>query len=880
MKTAEIRRKFLRFFESKGHTIVESSSLVPHEDPTLLFTNAGMNQFKDVFLGFDKRPYNRATTSQKCVRAGGKHNDLENVGYTARHHTFFEMLGNFSFGDYFKREAIHFAWEFLTSKDYLGIEESRLMATVYAEDDEAYDIWNKEIGLGPDRIVRIGDNKGAKYASDNFWQMGDTGPCGPCSEIFYDHGESVQGGPPGSPDEDGDRYTEIWNCVFMQFNRDEKGNMNPLPKPSVDTGMGLERISAVMQGVHSNYEIDLFVNLIRAAAKAVDVDPDDERYRQNPSLKVIADHIRACSFLIADGVLPGNLGRGYVLRRIIRRAVRHGYKLGKKEPFFHTLVDALANEMGEAYPELLEKRDFIKETLRNEESSFAKTIANGMSLLENELGSLGKGRELSGEVAFKLYDTYGFPFDLTADICREKNVTVDEAGFDKEMAAQKKRAREASHFKTGAQLEYDGAENVFTGYETTSGVAKIIRLYKDNDSVEVLKEGDEGVVVLDNTPFYAESGGQVGDVGVIDAKTGVFEVHDTQKIKASVHGHKGVVKMGEIRVGEECSPKVDNTMRDAIKRNHSVTHLMHAALRTVLGDHVTQQGSLVDSERTRFDFLHGKPMTIGEIEEVEKLVNSQILANVACEAKVLPKDEALKLGAMHLFNEKYGDMVRVLVMGDFSIEFCGGTHVARTGDIGFFKIVSEGGIAAGIRRVEAITGMNALEWVQRREEIIRDSMAEVKANQVEDLSGKLKALVQHGKDQDKRIAELKRQIAIGQSQKLLDAVEEKDGYGLVVKKMDEDVSLLKDLAQDLVGRKDNLVIVLVSTLNDRVSVVAGVSKGLHAKLKAGDLVKELAAQLGGKGGGRPDVAQGGGTDVAKLDAVLSNLESTIGNSFE
>ena len=683
MKTTELRQKFLKFFESKGHTIVRSSSLVPHDDPTLLFTNAGMNQFKDVFLGFDKRPYNRATTAQKCVRAGGKHNDLENVGYTARHHTFFEMMGNFSFGDYFKRDAILFAWEFLTSPEWLNIPKDKLLATVYAEDDEAYNIWLNEIGMPAERIVRIGDNKGAKYASDNFWQMGDTGPCGPCSEIFYDHGEEIWGGIPGSPEEDGDRWIEIWNCVFMQFNRDEQGNMNPLPKPSVDTGMGLERMAAVMQHVHSNYEIDLFQDLLKAVARETGAAFSMEE----PSLKVIADHIRSCSFLIADGVLPSNEGRGYVLRRIIRRAVRHGYKLGQSKPFFHKLVADLVKEMGDAYPELKEKQVQIEEALKNEESRFAQTLETGMALLEN---ALAKGsKKLDGEIIFKLYDTYGFPYDLTADICRERNIELDETGFEREMEAQRARARAAQSFKANAQLPYEGQDTEFKGYSERQTESKVLALYKDGEQVNELNEGDEGAIVIDFTPFYAESGGQVGDVGYIFAGENRFEVHDTQKIKAAVFGQFGVQTSGRLKVGDSVTAKVDDEIRNANMRNHSATHLMHKALRDVLGEHVEQKGSLVTAESTRFDISHPQAVTAEEIAEVERRVNEAILANVAVNAAIMSMEDAQKTGAMMLFGEKYGDEVRVLQMGGFSTELCGGTHVSRTGDIGLFKIISE-----------------------------------------------------------------------------------------------------------------------------------------------------------------------------------------------
>lgn len=829
MKTTELRQKFLKFFESKGHTIVRSSSLVPHDDPTLLFTNAGMNQFKDVFLGFDKRPYNRATTAQKCVRAGGKHNDLENVGYTARHHTFFEMMGNFSFGDYFKRDAIHFAWEFLTSPEWLNIPKDKLLATVYAEDDEAYNIWLNEIGMPAERIVRIGDNKGAKYASDNFWQMGDTGPCGPCSEIFYDHGEEIWGGIPGSPEEDGDRWIEIWNCVFMQFNRDEQGNMNPLPKPSVDTGMGLERMAAVMQHVHSNYEIDLFQDLLKAVARETGAPFSMEE----PSLKVIADHIRSCSFLIADGVMPSNEGRGYVLRRIVRRAVRHGYKLGQKQAFFYKLVPDLVKVMGDAYPELKEKQTQIMEALRAEESRFGETLEKGMGLfnqvfngmkflkLESLLPQDGAGKPLAlktaegveftaasraasgkkqivirpqvsgslnegmyidlqaaletahipdaekpfaealnaylmdniansklvigGEHIFKLYDTYGFPYDLTADMARELGIDLDEEGFNREMDAQRARARAAQSFKANAQLPYEGQDTEFKGYSERQTESKVLALYKDGEQVNELNEGDEGAIVIDFTPFYAESGGQVGDVGYIFAGENRFEVRDTQKIKAAVFGQFGVQTSGRLKVGDSVTAKVDDEIRNANMRNHSATHLMHKALRDVLGEHVEQKGSLVTAESTRFDISHPQAVTAEEIAEVERRVNEAILANVAVNAAIMSMEDAQKTGAMMLFGEKYGDEVRVLQMGGFSTELCGGTHVSRTGDIGLFKIISEGGIAAGVRRIEAITGLNALKWAQDQERLVKDIIAETKAQTEKDVLAKIQAGAAHAK---------------------------------------------------------------------------------------------------------------------------------------
>ena len=873
MKTTELRQKFLKFFESKGHTIVRSSSLVPHDDPTLLFTNAGMNQFKDVFLGFDKRPYNRATTAQKCVRAGGKHNDLENVGYTARHHTFFEMMGNFSFGDYFKRDAIHFAWEFLTSPEWLNIPKEKLLATVYAEDDEAYNIWLNEIGMPAERIVRIGDNKGAKYASDNFWQMGDTGPCGPCSEIFYDHGEEIWGGIPGSPEEDGDRWIEIWNCVFMQFNRDEQGNMNPLPKPSVDTGMGLERMAAVMQHVHSNYEIDLFQDLLKAVARETGAPFSMEE----PSLKVIADHIRSCSFLIADGVLPSNEGRGYVLRRIIRRAVRHGYKLGQSKPFFHKLVADLVKEMGDAYPELKEKQAQIEEALRNEESRFAQTLETGMALLEN---ALTKGsKKLDGEIIFKLYDTYGFPYDLTADICRERNIELDEAGFNREMEAQRARARAAQSFKANAQLPYDGQDTEFKGYSERQTESKVLALYKDGEQVNELNEGDEGAIVIDFTPFYAESGGQVGDVGYIFAGENRFEVRDTQKIKAAVFGQFGVQTSGRLKVGDSVTAKVDDEIRNANMRNHSATHLMHKALRDVLGEHVEQKGSLVTAESTRFDISHPQAVTAEEIAEVERRVNEAILANVAVNAAIMSMEDAQKTGAMMLFGEKYGDEVRVLQMGGFSTELCGGTHVSRTGDIGLFKIISEGGIAAGVRRIEAITGLNALKWAQDQERLVKDIIAETKAQTEKDVLAKIQAGAAHTKALEKELARAKAELAVHAGAKLLDDAKDLGSAKLVAAQIEADAAALREIVTDLTGKSEQAIVLLAAVNDGKVSLCAGVSKALTGKVKAGDMVKFAAEQVGGKGGGRPDLAQAGGTDTDKLPEMLVSVEGWVSSKL-
>lgn len=873
MKTAELRSKFLQFFQSQGHQVVPSSSLVPpQDDKTLLFTNAGMNQFKDVFLGFDKRPYTRATTAQKCVRAGGKHNDLENVGYTARHHTFFEMLGNFSFGNYFKHDALHFAWTFLTSKEWLNLPQEKLLVTVYAEDDEAYNIWLNEIGLPPERIIRIGDNKGARYASDNFWQMGDTGPCGPCSEIFYDHGDHIWGGPPGSAEEDGDRFIEIWNCVFMQYNRDENGTMHPLPKPSVDTGMGLERIAAVLQHVDSNYEIDLLVNLLKAVARVVEVP-----YSQDtPSLKVIADHIRSCAFLIADGVLPSNEGRGYVLRRIIRRAVRHGYKLGRKQPFFHLLVADLVAEMGEAYPELVEKEAQIRAVLQQEETRFAQTLETGMALLED---TLQQGvNTLSGEVIFKLYDTYGFPYDLTADIARERNISLDEAGFEREMAAQRTRARAAQTFKShNVQLVYDGADTEFKGYGERQTESRILALYnKEGMAVEQLNSGDDGTVVIDFTPFYAESGGQVGDVGYIFAGEHRFEVQDTQKIKATVTGQWGTVVAGQLKVGDEVTAQVNNEMRDASMRNHSATHLMHRALRDVLGTHVEQKGSLVTPDRTRFDFSHSQPLTAGQITEIEQRVNQAILANVVVNAANMAFDAAIAAGAMALFGEKYGDEVRVLRMGDFSTELCGGTHVARTGDIGLFKIVSESGIASGVRRIEAITGLNALRFVQQQEQLVKTVVAELKAQTSEDVLAKIETLHQHTKSLEKELTQAKAELAKQTGAALLNQAKTVGSAVLIVDNVpDTDAATLRELVVSLSGQADNRVVVLASVINDKISLAVGVSKPLSKQVKAGDLVRFLAEQLGGKGGGRPELAQAGATDVAQLPAALQSVAEWV-----
>lgn len=877
MKAAEIRRKFLDFFASKGHQIVSSSSLVPHDDPTLLFTNAGMNQFKDVFLGFDKRPYTRATTSQKCVRAGGKHNDLENVGYTARHHTFFEMLGNFSFGDYFKRDAIHYAWEFLTSPAWLNLPKDKLMVTVYATDDEAYAIWHEEIGVPAEKIVRIGDNKGAPYASDNFWQMGDTGPCGPCTEIFYDHGAHIWGGPPGSPEEDGDRFIEIWNNVFMQFNRTEDGVMHPLPKPSVDTGMGLERISAVLQGVHANYEIDLFQNLLQAAAREVGVPFSMDV----PSLKVIADHIRACSFLIADGVMPSNDGRGYVLRRIIRRAIRHGYKLGQKQPFFHRLVQDLVNEMGDAYPELRQQQAQIEDALKQEEVKFAETLENGMALLEAALAN--QATTLDGATAFKLYDTYGFPLDLTADICREREVTIDQAGFDAAMEAQRALSRAASSFKTQGQLEYSGSDTRFEGYDSSSVDAHVLALYKDGQAVNSLNAGDQGVVVLDCTAFYAEGGGQVGDRGEIIAAGGVgalFDVVDTQKVTATAFGHHGTLARGQLQVGDSVQATIDLHARRATERNHSATHLLHAALREVLGKHVQQKGSLVNHERTRFDFAHTGPVTADELADIERVVNRVVCANYAVDCRLMKHEDAIKAGAMALFGEKYGDEVRVLKMGEFSTELCGGTHVERTGDIGLFKIVTEAGVAAGVRRIEAVTGEAAVAYVQAQDALLRDAANQLKAQSTDDVGNKIHALQDHAKALEKEIARLKGKLASSMGDELAAQAQEIQGVKVLAVELDgADSAALRETMDKLKDKLKSAVIVLASRSSDKVQLAAGATADVCKKVKAGELVNFVAAQVGGKGGGKPDMAMAGGTEPAKLPAALASVADWVNSQL-
>ncbi len=871
MKVTQIRQNFLKFFESKGHQVVSSSPVVPGDDPTLLFTNAGMNQFKDVFLGFDKRPYNRATTAQKCIRAGGKHNDLDNVGYTARHHTFFEMLGNFSFGDYFKKDAISYAWELLTTVYNLPAE--KLWVTVYAEDDEAYEIWQKEIGVPAERIIRIGDNKGGRYASDNFWMMGDTGPCGPCTEIFYDHGDHIAGGPPGSPDEDGDRYIEIWNNVFMQFNRDEDGVMHPLPKPSVDTGMGLERIAAVLQHVHSNYEIDLFVNLLNAAKAAVDGAGAGDCDANSPSLKVIADHIRACSFTVADGVIPGNAGRGYVLRRITRRAIRHGYKLGARAPFFHKLVNALVKEMGEAYPELKANEARVTEVLKQEEERFFQTISNGMEILEAALTNSSK--VIDGETAFKLHDTFGFPLDLTADVCRERGVTVDEAGFEVAMNRQRDQARAAGKFKMAQGLEYSGAPTVFHGYDTLNkDSAKVLALYVDGSQVNSIKAGDNAVLVLDNTPFYAESGGQVGDAGELRNQSSLFEVEDTLKIQADVFGHHGQVLEGEIKVGDLLNAKVNAERRARTIRHHSATHLMHKALREVLGAHVQQKGSLVDADKTRFDFTHTAPMTPEQIAQVEQLVNAEILANAATSAKVMSLDDAQKTGAMMLFGEKYGESVRVLEIGS-SKELCGGTHVQRTGDIGIFKILSESGVAAGIRRVEAITGDRALTYLQKLDTQINQLATSLKATP-SDLAQRIAQLQDHARSLEKELERLGSKLAASQGDELMAQAVEVNGVKILAAQLEgADAKVLRETLDQLKNKLKSAAIVLASVQDGKVQLAAGVTADTIAKVKAGDLVNHVAQQVGGKGGGKPDMAMAGGTDPKGLPVALKSVQAWV-----
>ncbi|MBK9607445.1 MAG: alanine--tRNA ligase [Betaproteobacteria bacterium] len=871
MKVSDIRRNFTDYFVGKGHTHIASSSLIPANDPTLLFVNSGMVQFKEVFTGVDRRPYVRATTAQRCVRAGGKHNDLENVGYTARHHTFFEMLGNFSFGDYFKRDAIRYAWELLTVVYKLPPE--KLWTTVYVEDDEAFDIWTKEIGVPAERCVRIGDNKGARYASDNFWQMADTGPCGPCTEIFYDHGPEVQGGPPGSPDADGDRYIEIWNLVFMQFDRQPNGDMPQLPAPCVDTGMGIERLAAILQHVHSNYEIDLFQNLIKAAARETGIAD-----LANPSLRVIADHIRACAFLVVDGIIPGSEGRGYVLRRIIRRALRHGYKLGQTKPFFYKLVETVDREMGDAYPELRAAGARVADVLKAEEERFGETLVHGMKILEAELAK--GGTTLDGHVAFTLYDTFGFPFDLTADVCRERNVTVDEAGFDAAMDKQREQARAAGKFKAAAALEYAGVRTQFRGYDTLSDDGRITALYRDGSPVAALLQGEQGVVVLDRTPFYAESGGQVGDRGELSHSAGgaclaLFRVADTQKVQPDVFGHHGEVVTGEFKVGDTVAAQVDFNARGRTMRNHSATHLMHKALREVLGEHVQQKGSLVDPDKTRFDFAHNAPITDEQIRHVETLVNNEIIANAETQARVMPIEDAKKTGAMMLFGEKYGDEVRVLSIGT-SRELCGGTHVARTGDIGMFKIVMEGGVAAGVRRVEAVTGAGAVAHVQELDAKLNAAAAALKSP-VDELAARIAQLQDSARATEKELARLKAKMASSAGDDL--GAQAVDVKGVKVLAAQLDGIDRKGLMETLDKLKDKLksAAIVLATVDgpDKVTLIAGVTADLTAKIKAGELVNFVAQQVGGKGGGRPDMAQAGGTNPANLAAALAGVKAWV-----
>jgi alanyl-tRNA synthetase len=868
MTAADVRRAFLDYFRERGHAIVPSSSLVPGNDPTLLFTNAGMVQFKDVFLGKERRDYVRAASSQRCVRAGGKHNDLENVGYTARHHTFFEMLGNFSFGDYFKKDAIQFAWEFVTGKKGLGIDPSRLMVTVYHTDDEAFDVWHKVVGLAKERIVRIGDNPGG--GSDNFWQMGDTGPCGPCTEIFYDHGPDVPGGPPGSADADGDRWIEIWNLVFMQFDRSADGKLTPLPKPSVDTGMGLERVAAVMQNVHSNYEIDLFRNLIAAAAKLAGTSD-----LSSGSLRVIADHIRACTFLVIDGVVPSNEGRGYVLRRIIRRAIRHGYKLGISEPFFYKLVAPLEAEMGSAFPELTSKRAQAERVLKQEEERFAETLANGMQLLESAIKGL-KGKRIDGETVFKLYDTYGFPVDLTADIARERGLEIDQAGFDAAMAAQRERARAASKFgvdlRSGATVD---SRTLFQGYEGVDSDGRVVALLKNGAAVQSLAQGDQGEVVLDRTPFYAESGGQVGDAGELAGPGVRFVVEDTQK-RGAAHSHIGKVAEGKIQVGDTLGAHVNGERRQATMLNHTATHLLHAALRKVLGTHVLQKGSLVAPDRLRFDFAHFQPITPDELREIERLVNAEIRRNTPADTQVMDYEGAVAAGAMALFGEKYEKDVRVLRIGDFSMELCGGTHVARAGDIGFFKIVSEGGIAAGVRRIEAITGEAALAWVDQNDALLKEVAGMLRGTR-EELRDKVRDTLDRMRQMEKELRSLKDKLASGSGTDLASGAIDVQGIKVVATKIEgADAGALRNAVDQLKSRLKSAVVVLASVEGpSKITLVAGVTADLVARIKAGDIVGSVAAQVGGRGGGRPDFAQAGGSDVGALDAALASVAEAV-----
>ncbi|WP_288433374.1 alanine--tRNA ligase [uncultured Acinetobacter sp.] len=875
MTSAEIREAFLRYFESQGHTRVESSSLVPANDPTLLFTNAGMNQFKDCFLGLEKRDYVRATSSQKCVRAGGKHNDLDNVGYTARHHTFFEMLGNFSFGDYFKRDALHFAWDFLTSEQWLGLPKDKLYVTVYHTDDEAYDIWNKDIGIAAERIIRIGDNKGEKYASDNFWAMGDTGPCGPCSEIFYDHGDHIWGGLPGSPEEDGDRFIEIWNNVFMQFNRTADGVLHPLPAPAVDTGMGLERISAVLQHVNSNYDIDLFQHLIKSACEIIGVEDNGQ-----PSLRVVADHARSCCFLIADGVNPSNEGRGYVLRRIIRRAVRHGNKLGATGSFFHKMLQPLIDVMGDAYPQLKTDQARIEATLLKEEEQFAKTLEQGLKLLEGELAQLS-GKVIPGETVFKLYDTYGFPTDLTADIARERDLEIDQIGFEREMEAQRRRARDAGKFAVdyNSIVKVDG-ETQFDGYDATSGHGQIIAIYKDGEQVDEIAEGDEALIVLNQTPFYAESGGQIGDTGIFKNDTGIFEVQDTKK-SGGAFVHQGIVTMGSLKATQQVDAIVKADLRAATARNHSATHLLHAALRQILGTHVQQKGSLVASDILRFDFANDQPVSFEQLQQVEQLVNREIITNTAVGVEVLDIESAKAKGAMMLFGEKYGDEVRVLSMGsviderNFSIELCGGIHVQRTGDIGLFKITSEGGVAAGVRRIEAVTGTKALEVIQKADTDIQQINSLLKAQKDQTVE-RVHAAVEQTSALQKQIEQLNQKLANFQAAELLSQVQTVAGRStLITTVQNMDAKSLRNLHDSVKSKLEDAVIVLAGVEGDKVSLIASVAKQFTANLKAGDIIKHLATELGGKGGGKPDLAQGGAPLNEKFEQVIAALPAWL-----
>lgn len=869
--TASLRTAFLEFFKSKEHQIVQSSSLVPGNDPTLLFTNAGMVPFKDVFLGAEQRPYTRATSSQRCVRAGGKHNDLENVGYTARHHTFFEMLGNFSFGDYFKEDAIQYAWEFLTQ--VLALPKEKLLVTIYETDDEAFELWNKKIGVPAEKIIRIGDKSAdKKFESDNFWSMGDTGPCGPCSEIFYDHGEHIWGGPPGSPEEDGDRFIEIWNIVFMQFNRSADGEMAPLPKPSVDTGMGIERIAAIMQGVHSNYEIDIFQNLIKSTAELLNVED-----LENKSLRVIADHIRSCSFLIVDGVMPSNEGRGYVLRRIIRRAVRHGHKLGAKGMFFNKLVATLVEQMGEAYPELAQKQAVVEKMLRIEEEQFAKTLERGLALLESSLASVS-GEQIPGELVFSLYDTYGFPADLTADIAREKGLTIDEDGFKEHMLAQRKKSQAASSFKSDYNDQISSAQqSAFEGYDAVEFDGKVLEAFADGNSVEVLSDGQQGIVVLDNTPFYAESGGQSGDKGEIVVAGGVFVVADTQKLGNAI-AHYGTAN-GTVNVGDMAKASIDIPRREAIKKNHSATHLIHAALRNVLGEHVGQKGSLVESDKFRFDFSHYEGVTSAQIKEVELQVNQQIQRNLPLVTEVMAIDDAKEKGAMALFGEKYDDEVRVVTMGDYSIELCGGTHVSNTGDIGLFKIVSEAGIAAGVRRIEAVTGLAAIQHIHQLESTIQSAASILKA-EPSALVEKVEQAVSKTKLLEKELRQLQDKLASQQGSNLTEQVKVVNGVNtLIVNLGSADPKSLRGLVDDLKNKLDSVVLLLVATGDAKVSLIAGVTKDLVGKIKSGELVNVAAAEVGGKGGGRPDMAQAGGSQPENVDSALAAAEAFIASKL-